>query len=125
MTVSGISASSLASTQAVQNSPNKLQQFKQDFQQLGQDIASGNLTGAQASFANLPKPGAGQSSPTGTAIEQEFGQLGQDLQSGDLSGAQQSFTEIQTRVQNHFEGNPPQEPVPVVPRSPTTLSVTA
>ena len=52
MSVSGISSSSLFdyNTQSVQN---KMQQFQQEFQQLGQDLQSGNLSAAQSDFATL------------------------------------------------------------------------
>jgi hypothetical protein len=103
MPVSAISGGSLASTQNVQTYQNRLQKFKDDFEQIGQDLQSGNLAGAQAAFDNIPKPGQGQpSSQPGTAIEQAFGQLGQNLQSGNVASAQQDFTQIQKDVQNRF-----------------------
>jgi uncharacterized protein YukE len=56
MSVSAISGSSFFdySTQNVQN---KMQQFQQEFQQLGQDLRSGNLSAAQADFATLQQLG--------------------------------------------------------------------
>src|ERR1700690_2520129 len=104
MSVASVSSSLTNFVPTPQNSPSKFQQFKQDFQQLGKDIASGNLSGAQALFANIPKPGEGQSSSQpGVAIEQEFGALGQALASGNLAASQQNFTQIQQRVENRFD----------------------
>ena len=53
MSVSGISSSNLFdSNQSVQNN---MQKFRQEFQQLGQDLQSGNLSAAQSDFATLPQ----------------------------------------------------------------------
>jgi len=50
MSVSGILSSNLLNynTLAIQD---RMQQFRKDFQQLGQDLRTGNLSGAQADFA--------------------------------------------------------------------------
>ncbi len=52
MSLSGISSSNLFSyeNQSVQNN---MQQFQQEFQQLGQDLQSGNLSAAQSDFTTL------------------------------------------------------------------------
>src|SRR5271169_6053874 len=97
-------------TQSSQNAPPTFQQIKSEFQQLGQDLLSGNLTQAQSDFATLAQnlPGASQSTaastnPAATAsnnpLLQAFAQLGQDLQSGNLQGAQQDFTNLQQDLQ--------------------------
>jgi len=82
-------------TQSSQNSPSTFQQIKAEFQQLGQDLQSGNLTQAQTDFATLSQnlPGASQSSAN--PILQAFSQLGKDLQSGNLQAAQQDYTTVQ------------------------------
>jgi|ERR1022692_105034 outer membrane protein assembly factor BamD (BamD/ComL family) len=106
MSVAGISSSSLFdfSAQSTQNGPSKVQQFKQEFQQLGQDLQSDNLSAAQTDFANLQKPGqsssSSSSSQTSSPIQQALNQLSQDLQSGNLSGAQQDYSQIQQDIQN-------------------------
>ena len=88
MSVSGISSSSLFdfNTQAAQN---KRQQFLQEFQQLGQDLQSGNLSAAQSDFAALeqlkPQTSSTASSSSSSPIAQAFKQLSQDLQSGNVS----------------------------------------
>ena len=88
--------------------PSRVQQFRQEFKQLGQDLQTGNLTAAQADFATLQQLGP-QSTSTSTAtssslssnpIAQAFNQLSQDLQSGNLSGAQQDFSNLKQDFQN-------------------------
>jgi predicted helicase len=80
-----------------------MQEFKQDFRQLGQDLQAGNLSAAQADFATLQQIGPpGLSNPSlqsTNPLAQAFAQLSQDLQSGDLSAAQQDYAKIQQGVQ--------------------------
>jgi outer membrane protein assembly factor BamD (BamD/ComL family) len=131
MSIVGILASNLFSANATpnvantaqssQNNPSQFQQIKTEFQQLGQDLQSGNLTQAQSDFVTLSQnfPGASQvaastTTAAGTAattgvttappttnnsVSQAFNQLGQDLQSGNLQGAQQDFTNLQQGLQ--------------------------
>ncbi|MGA3088969.1 MAG: hypothetical protein ABSD75_10170 [Terriglobales bacterium] len=100
MSVSGIS-SSFYSGQTVQNNSQELQQV---FQQLGQDLQSGNLSAAQSDFTALqqlqPQSGSTSSSQNNNPIAQAFSQLSQDLQSGNLSAAQQDYTTIQQAFQS-------------------------
>jgi hypothetical protein len=108
MSVSGISSSNLLELN-MQATQTRLQQFRQEFQQLGQDLQSGNLLGAQADFKSLQQLGP-QANPTqsGDAIAQDFNQLSQDLKSGNLSGAQQDFAKIQQDLQSrgqHVHGH--------------------
>jgi hypothetical protein len=81
---------------SVRNS--RMQQFRQEFQQLGQDLQSGNLATAQTDFTALqqvaPQPNANSSALGKNPIAGEFQQLSQGLQSGNLSTAQQDFTSI-------------------------------
>jgi outer membrane protein assembly factor BamD (BamD/ComL family) len=114
MSIIGILSSNLFSagaaqnTQNSQNTPSAFQQIKTEFQQLGHDLQSGNLSGAQSDFATLSQniSAANQSSATtansatgSSTIAQAFAELGQDLQSGNLQGAQQDFTNLQQDVQ--------------------------
>lgn len=114
MSIVGILSSNLFSagaardTQSSQNTPSVFQKIKTEFQQLGQDLQSGNLSGAQSDFATLSQnlsavnqnSAATANSATGSsAIAQAFAQLGQDLQSGNLQGAQRDFTNLQQDVQ--------------------------
>jgi outer membrane protein assembly factor BamD (BamD/ComL family) len=115
MSIIGILSSNLFSagaaqnTQSSQNAPSTFQQIKTEFQQLGQDLQSGNLTQAQSDFATLSQNLSNASQNTAAAnaaatpaattstnpVVQAFAQLGQDLQSGNLQGAQQDFTNLQ------------------------------
>ncbi|MGB8583981.1 MAG: hypothetical protein WCD47_24430 [Candidatus Sulfotelmatobacter sp.] len=100
MSVSGISSSSLFNASGVQS---LFQQFQQTFQQLGQDLQSGNLSAAQSDFATLQNLGSQNSTATtqsNNPIAQAFSQLAKDLQSGNLSAAQQDFSTIQQDFQS-------------------------
>jgi hypothetical protein len=114
MSIVGILASNLFSvnaTQSAQNNPSKFQQIKAEFQQLGQDLQSGNLTQAQSDFATLSQdfPGATQSAANSrnagaavnNSVAQAFTKLGQDLQSGNLQAAQQDLTNLQQDLQQN------------------------
>jgi hypothetical protein len=102
MSVSGI-FSTLGSynPQSVQNNA---QQFRTEFQQLGQDLQSGNLSAAQSDFATLqqlsPQSSSSSETQSNNPIAQAFNQLSQDLQSGNVSAAQQDYSTIQQDFQN-------------------------
>jgi hypothetical protein len=100
MLVTGVSSSNFFQPTVAQGVQNKFQQIQSQFQQLGVDLQSGNLSQAQVDFAALTKdlptaqpPSAGGSGTT-NAIAQAFKTLGQDLQAGNLSAAQQDFAAI-------------------------------
>lgn len=116
MSIVGILSSNLFSagasqnTQSSQNNASKFQQITSEFQQLGQDLQSGNLTQAQSDFATLAQnlPSASQITAANTnaaattsnnPLLQAFAQLGQDLQSGNLQAAQQDYTNIEQDAQ--------------------------
>ena len=103
MSVSGI-LSSILLPNNFSNVPSRAQQFKQQFQQLGQDLQSGNLSAAQADFAALQPPSsqttAASSSPGTSPIAQAFQQLSTDLQSGNVSAAQKDFATVQRDFQS-------------------------
>jgi hypothetical protein len=124
MSVSGIASGilSVLNSSQPQSGQSKFQQIKSEFQQLGQDLQSGNLTGAQQDFTTLSQnlPGVSQSSGSGNfssllnsaagngqtganPLVQAFNQLGQDLQSGNLQAAQQDFTNIQQTAQQEVQ----------------------
>jgi len=93
MSVAGISSSLFDySDQRVQNNRH---QIHQEFQQLGQDLESGNLSAAQSDFATLqqlvPQNNSTTATQSNNPIAQAFQQLAQDLQSGNLSAAQQDY----------------------------------
>lgn len=99
MSVSGIS-SSLPNydTQSTQN------QMQQEFQQLGKDLQSGNLSAAQADYATLqqlgPQSNSNSAAQSNSPIAQAFDQLSKDLQSGNLSAAQQDYGQLQQALQS-------------------------
>ncbi len=117
MSVTGIASSILSTLSGLQNQQSPFQQIKSEFQQLGQDLQSGNLNQAQSDFTtlsqNLSTVFQGETNASTTAattaantiaatsnpILQAFNQLGQDLQSGNLQAAQQDFTNIQQDAQ--------------------------
>jgi hypothetical protein len=94
MSVSAISSS----LQTYQNTvlKNNLQQFQQEFQQLGSDLQSGNVSGAESDLSALQQsvPGFSGSSSGNNPISQAFNQLSQQLQSGNLTGAQQDYANL-------------------------------
>jgi hypothetical protein len=70
------------------------------FQQLGKDLTSGNLSAAQSDFSSLQQafsqiPTTGSSPTTSNPVTQAFQQLSNDLKSGNLSGAKQDYSNIQ------------------------------
>jgi hypothetical protein len=105
MSLAGILSSSLVSllggNQTIQS---KRQTFHQEFQQLGQDLQSGNVSAAQSDLASLQKLGPLASSTSSaqntTTIAQAFNHLSTDLQSGNIAGVQQDYATIQEDLQN-------------------------
>ena len=87
-----------------QNIQAQMQQFRQEFQQLGQDLQSGNLSAEQTDFAGLqqaePQSNSSSSTQTSNPLAQAFNQLAQDLKAGNLSAAQQDYATIQQDVQD-------------------------
>jgi hypothetical protein len=122
MSVTGITGSAYPATYNPAPVQSKFQQFQQEFQQLGQDLQSGNLSQAQSDFATLQQnapagspfssastsststSGTSSTSPANTAspantISQAINQLAQDLQSGNLTSAQSDFATLQQDLQ--------------------------
>src|SRR5579859_5456973 len=99
MSVSGISTASLFAS-ANQNVISKRDAIQKEFQQLGQDIQSGDLNAAQADYVSLqqlvPKlnPNSHSQSSASSFTQnsdprvQAFDQLEKDIQSGNVSAAQ-------------------------------------
>lgn len=104
MSVSGISNSSFLDYNT-QNIQSRMQQFRQEFQQLGEDLQAGNLSAAQTDFAALQQVGpqalSASSTQSNNPLAQAFNQLSQDLKAGNLSAAQQDYATIQQDFQNH------------------------
>jgi hypothetical protein len=134
MAVTGI-LSGLFGIGAAQGVQTAAQKLKQEFQQLGQDLAAGNLSAAQTDFSALQQGrGLGSGSPSGTTgstgsttpsatttaaglggnvgnpVAQAFQQLAQDLKAGNLSAAQSDFSTLQQDLQG-VAGKSPAGPV--------------
>ena len=108
-------------TQNSPNNPSKFQQIKTEFQQLGQDLQSGNLQAAQQDYSNLRQDvqqiasqqagkhhyhhhadgsqSASSSSEQSNPIAQAFSTLAQDLLAGNLSAAQSAFATLRNDLQ--------------------------
>jgi outer membrane protein assembly factor BamD (BamD/ComL family) len=97
VSVSGISLS-VTPSPSLQNWQAKAQQVRTEFQQLGQDIQSGNISKAQSDFSTLSQnvPGSVQSN---SPLSQTFSALGSALQSGNVSTAQQDYATLQQAIQ--------------------------
>jgi len=107
------SQSSQSSTATNQSSSSSAQA---EFQQLGQDLQSGNLSAARQDFATIEQnvrqrtsqiihhhhhfSGGGSQSSSANSLAEDFGTLGQDLQSGNISGAQSAFAQLQQSLQS-------------------------
>jgi len=96
MSIAGIASSLFSQIGSLQNNPKS--QIQTEFQQLAQDLTSGNLSGAQSDFAALQKNAPGAQANSTSPLSQAFSALGKDLQSGNLSAAQQDFATIQQDI---------------------------
>jgi hypothetical protein len=106
MSISGVSSRDPLQTSAAQGAQNKFQQIQTQFQKIGQDLQSGNLTQAQADYVTLSQqlPGGLQASnstsPEHTStLAKALQTLGKDLQAGNLAASQADFATIQQDVQ--------------------------
>jgi hypothetical protein len=119
MSLSGILASGLfdlLGTQSAQSSSAANQSgtsVQSEFQQLGNDLQSGNLSAARQDFATVEQGvrqrtsqilhhhrhfSAPASTSSTSATSQDFGELAQALQSGNLSAAQSAFAALQQAI---------------------------
>lgn len=83
-------ASSFSTGTPNANRTSTLNQLRQQFQQLGQDLQSGNLSAAQSDFASLQQeasPTRVSSTPSNDPVTQALNQLQTQLQAGGLAGA--------------------------------------
>jgi hypothetical protein len=102
MSLSGI-LSSAAFGIGAQLLQTRMQNVRKEFQQLGQDLQSGNLSAAQSDFATLQqlRQPAGSTTPTsGSPIAQDFSQLAADLKAGNTTASQQDYAKIQQDFQS-------------------------
>ena len=106
MSVLGIMSSSLLNL-GVHSMQNRMQTARKEFQQLGQDLQSGNLAAAQTDFATLQQMQPQSSSTSSTSstqstspITQDFTQLAADLKAGNTTAAQKDYTQLQKDLQS-------------------------
>jgi hypothetical protein len=111
MSVSGVSSSDPLQTSVAQGAQSKFQQIQTQFQKIGQDLQSGNLTQAQADYVTLSRQlpssqQAGNSTSAGptSTLAKAFQTLGQDLQAGNLAASQADFATIQQDTQLQSSG---------------------
>jgi hypothetical protein len=111
MSISGVSSSDVFQASVAQGAQTKFQQIQSQFQKVGQDLQSGNLTQAQADFATLSQElpssqQAGAATTTGptNTLAKAFQALGQDLQAGNLAASQTDFATIQQDAQQQSSG---------------------
>jgi len=88
VSISGVSSSDDAAWQV------QFQKVRSDFQQVGQDLQSGNLAQATADYATLKQDLPNSQNDPSSPFGQKLAALGQALQSGDLSGAQQAYSAL-------------------------------
>jgi outer membrane protein assembly factor BamD (BamD/ComL family) len=102
MSVAAIAAAANWFNAITQNPQSSRQQLQQEFQQLGTDLSSGNLSAAQSLFSTMQQGFSSNSTSTQSSnpIAQAFQQLSQDLKSGNLSAAQKDYSTIQQDQQS-------------------------
>jgi hypothetical protein len=103
MSIAGIASNFLLNSLSPKQT--SLQQFKDEFQQLGQDLQAGNMKAAQDDYAQLQKIEQQKTSPTSpsnttSSVSQLFAQLGKDLTSNNVSSAQDDFNDIMKAIQS-------------------------
>ena len=105
MSVSGILSSAVLGIGA-HLFQNRVQKIQTEFQKLGQDLQSGDLSAAQADFATLQQlqPQTSSAAPTQSAnsITQDFAQLAADLKAGNTKAAQLDYAKIQQDLQSQM-----------------------
>jgi len=101
-----MSTSAVSSSSIFQELQAYTQQRAADVQQLGKDLAAGNLANAQQDFTTLQSLGQSGPSADGAVFgnsqrEQDFTAIGSALQTGNLSNAQQAFAQLESTYANN------------------------
>lgn len=86
--------------------PTGQQAALEDFQQLAQDLKSGNLSGAQSIYSTLAQNAPSAATDPNTPLGQAFQKLGQALQSGDMAGAAEALQSMPRMHGRHFHAVP-------------------
>jgi len=102
MSISPVSAASLAQFVLSSSNSNKLQQTLQNLQN---SLSSGDLNGAQSAFQNLQQINQGLATTAGSnsnesQLSSDLTSLGSALSAGDLSTAQSALTTVQADLKN-------------------------
>ena len=84
------------------------QSMQRAFQQVGNDLQSGNLAAAQNDYVTLSKDNPASATGSASAAGRAYSQLGQDLRSGNLAAAQLDYASLKRDT--------------VQPESPTTAT---
>jgi hypothetical protein len=77
--------------------------LRNELQQLGSDLQSGNLSAAQQDYVTLSKSGPLANTQSTNPLVQALQAVGTALQGGNLTTAQQAFTTFQQAVQQQGE----------------------
>ena len=101
ISVLGIAAGSIFQYLNSSSAQSNYQNFQKEFQQLGQDLSSGNLSQAQADFQALQPQAASSANMQNSTnpLTTAKNQLAADLQSGNLSAAQQDYSTLKQDMQ--------------------------
>jgi len=112
MSTSGISASTLFNNLIPGYQCTRL--IQQNFQQLGQDIQSGNVSAAQSAAHTfdflLPQLTTDVPADSNSPLVPALKQLSQDLQAGNLSAAQQDYSTVEQYFQEGGIACDPSQP---------------
>lgn len=101
-----------------------MDQMKQNFDDLGAALKSGNLDDAKKAFAKLQKGASSQGSDTNNPMNADIESLKKALDSGDLKSAQDTYAKIQEKISQGppAGGQPPSGPPPGEPKDTVELS---
>lgn len=93
-----ISAISSNSSMFQMSGNNPMAQMKQNFDDLGKALQSGNLDDARKAFAQLQKNAPSGGGDNKNPMSAEIASLSKALDSGDLKGAQEAYAKIQKKM---------------------------
>jgi hypothetical protein len=101
-----------------------MDQMKQNFDDLGTALKSGNLDDAKKAFAKLQKGASSQGSDSNNPMNADIEVLKKALDSGDLKSAQDAYAKIQEKVSQGppAGGKPPSGPPPGEPKDTVELT---
>ena len=95
MSISGISSASST------DYTNPFLKIKEDFQDIGAALKSGNVSDAQKAFATLQTDSSSQAGDANNPMSTDIQSLGNSIQSGDVAGAEQTLEQIQKHMKGH------------------------